>query len=152
DVLEDLRDLRARVARDVVDVVDDLLDLASVLLDGLVELLDHLGYVLEDALDLILPTIAADRVLERLGDGLDVLEDVRALPLEGVDGRVVDVEPDLAVVGDAGPALGAGREDDERLADQARRALADGRVLVEGELGPHLDVDARLALLEREPL
>ncbi len=151
-VLEDVGDLRARVPGDAVDVADDLADLGAVLLHRLVELLGDVGEVLEDRGDLLLALVVADAGLEGARDRFHVLQDLGDLALQGLDRGLVDVVGDLALVGDARAAFGAGGEDDQRLADEAGGALANGRVVEEDELGLHLDVDARHALLEREPV
>jgi hypothetical protein len=88
-------------------------------------------------------------LLSAPGDPFHVGENVRDLGLDRLERRLVEQVLDLTAVGDLFLALGARGQDDEVLADEARGAFADGRVVVEDVLGLHLDVDARSAVLER---
>jgi hypothetical protein len=150
NVGEDGEDVGPRAGGDGVDVVDRVLDAGAVLFDRLVELLGDLGQVLEDARDLVLPLGRADRVLERLGDGLHVFQDVGDLPLQALERGLVEQPRDLPAVGDLLAAVGARHQHHVVLADEAGRALADGRVDEQRHVGVHLDLDARAAALEAD--
>ncbi len=152
DVLEDARDLRVRVAGDLLDVEQRLANDLAVLADGLVQRVRRVGHVLQDDLDVVAALLGADARGELLGDGLDAVGDLLDLLHEVGGRRLGHDDMDLVPVDEMTAVRRARREDDDGLPEERGALLAERAVLVEVDVLLHLDVEARLPVLQPDRL